>query len=186
MRLAASIFLIAATLVSAGCREETAAVPTPFPMTAEAIGRYCGMNILEHSGPKGQVIVAHLIDPIWFSSARDAVAFTMLPEEPKDIRAVFVSDMGKAASWESPGEDNWVEVSKAYFVIGSDKKGGMGTDEAVPFSVKTAAVAFATEHGGKIVRFSDIPREYVLSTETAKNPDDGASVPAMHDTNHSE
>ena len=60
------------------CQREAEAPPAPFAMTEEAMGRYCGMNVLEHAGPKGQIILAKYDEPIWFSSARDAVAFTML------------------------------------------------------------------------------------------------------------
>ena len=36
-------------LALAGCSEkETAKVPAPHRMTAEAVGHYCGMNVLEH------------------------------------------------------------------------------------------------------------------------------------------
>lgn len=110
--------LIGASLVSAtlaGCGEEIAeAPPPPHELSAEATGHYCGMGLLEHGGPKGQIILASRPDPIWFSSARDAVAFTMLPEEPKDIRAIYVSDMAKAPSWENPGERNWVEPGRRF------------------------------------------------------------------------
>jgi copper chaperone NosL len=127
------------------------------------------MNLLEHAGPKGQIIVASLLEPVWFSSARDALAFTMLPEEPKDIQAIYVSDMAKAPSWDKPGTDNWIDARKAVFVIGSRLKGGMGADETVPFSDRAAAEKFASENGGRIVTFADVPRDYVLGSggETA-------------------
>ena len=92
-----------AALALAGCNEQVAeAPPPPHELTAEAIGRYCGMNVLEHTGPKGQIILASRIDPVWFSSARDAFSFTMLPEEPKDIRAIYVSDMARHRAGKSP------------------------------------------------------------------------------------
>jgi copper chaperone NosL len=158
------LFLAAAFSVAlAGCSDEgTVAPPPPFALTADAIGRYCGMNVLEHPGPKGQVILGKIPEPIWFSSARDAVAFTMLPEEPKDIAAIYVSDMAEAPSWDEPGEGNWVEARQAYYVIGSAMTGGMGAPETVPFSTSDAAAAFAAKHGGKVVRFADIPADYVL------------------------
>jgi copper chaperone NosL len=123
------------------------------------------MNVLEHAGPKGQIILASRTDPIWFSSARDAIAFTMLPEEPKDIRAIYVSDMAKAPSWEDPGANNWIDARQALFVIGSRVKGGMGAPETVPFSSRAAADKFAGENGGQVVTFDDVPRDYVLSSE---------------------
>jgi copper chaperone NosL len=160
-------FLLAAfagTLALAGCNDQKTAEapPPPQEMTAAAVGHYCGMNVMEHTGPKGQIILASRKEPVWFSSARDAISFTMLPEEPKDIRAIYVSDMAKAPDWDKPGTTNWVDARQASFVIGSRMKGGMGGDEAVPFSDKAAAERFATENGGKVVAFSDVPKDYVL------------------------
>ena len=51
------------------------------------------MNVLEHPGPKGQIITKGRIDPFWFTSVRDTVAFTLMPDQPRDIRAIYVSDM---------------------------------------------------------------------------------------------
>ena len=154
------------TLLLAGCGEaEEVLPPKPFALTPEAMGRYCGMNVLEHSGPKGQIILdARVPEPIWFSSARDTLAFTMLPEEPKDYAAIYVSDMGKAPSWEKPGETNFINAHKAFFVIGSALRGGMGAEEAVPFSVREAADQFAAKNGGRVVGFDEVPQDYVLSS----------------------
>jgi copper chaperone NosL len=155
----------------AACSDRTpVAAPPPHSLTAEAIGRYCGMNVLEHAGPKGQAIVASRVDPFWFSSARDAIAFTLLPEEPKDVLAIYVSDMGKAPSWDNPGADNWVEARKAWFVIGSSARGGMGVEEAVPFSDRAAADAFAKDKGGRVVAFADVPKSYVLGDRDGEAP----------------
>ncbi|MCA6107094.1 nitrous oxide reductase accessory protein NosL [Bradyrhizobium cenepequi] len=179
MRRIALVHALVAMILLAGCGEkQQAALPPPLKMTAEATGHYCGMNVSEHPGPKGQIFAASLIEPVWFSSARDAIAFTMLPDEPKDIQAIYVSDMAKAASWDKPGADNWVEARKALFVIDSRVKGGMGGAEAVPFSDRGAAEKFAAEHGGRIVGFTEVPRDYVLgSNETSTVPDDKASAP---------
>ena len=163
--LAAALF---APLVLVGCNDKQAAQPPPQRMTAEAIGHYCGMNLLEHPGPKGQIIAASLIEPVWFSSARDTIAFTMMPDEPKDIQAIYVSDMGKAKSWDKPGGDNWVEARGALFVIRSRARSGMGGDEVVPFSDRSAAEKFATENGGRIVGFAEVPRDYILGSDDGK------------------
>jgi copper chaperone NosL len=155
-------------LALAGCNEKHAAkIPPPHRMTAEDIGHYCGMNVLEHPGPKGHIFAASLMEPVWFSSVRDTIAFTMLPDEPKDIQAIYVSDMGKAPDWAKPGADNWIEARKALFVIESRVKSGMGGDEAVPFSERTAAEKFAGENGGRIVGFDEVPRDYVLTSANA-------------------
>ena len=168
-RFAATALALLVPLALGGCWEKQAVLPPPpHRMSAEDIGHYCGMNLFEHPGPKGQVFAASLIEPVWFSSVRDTIAFTMLPDEPKDIQAIYVSDMGKAPSWEKPGADNWVEARKALFVIGSRAKGGMGGDEAVPFSDRTAAETFVSKNGGQIVTFDQVPRDYVLASGDAQ------------------
>ncbi|MFO1114019.1 MAG: nitrous oxide reductase accessory protein NosL [Rhodospirillales bacterium] len=150
----------------AGCGEQQAAKPLPPPhtLTATAVGKYCGMTLVEHPGPKGQILLAGQAAPVWFSSARDAIAFTLLPEEAKDIRAIYVSDMAKAPGWTDPGPDNWVEARSAVFVIGSQVRGGMGAEETVPFSDRGAAERFVAEHDGRLVSLAEIPRDYVLGS----------------------
>lgn len=166
-----------------GCNQDvTEAAPPPHALTPAAIGHYCGMNLLEHAGPKGQIILASQTDPIWFSSARDTVAFTLLPEEPKDIRAIYVSDMAKAPSWEDPGANNWVDARKAFFVVGSSAQGGMGAPETVPFSNRPAADEFVAQHSGRVVTFGEIPRDYVLGSEpAAADPVEATGLGDMHE-----
>ena len=166
MKRILAVAALISSVVLAGCGEEGAnAPPAPLALTADAMGRYCGMNVLEHSGPKGQVILdARIREAIWFSSARDAIAFTMLPEEPKDYAAVYVSDMAKAPSWEEPGATNWIDAKTAFYVVGSALRGGMGAQEAVPFSSREAASAFASKNGGRVVTFDEVPKDYVLGS----------------------
>ncbi|MCA1529600.1 nitrous oxide reductase accessory protein NosL [Bradyrhizobium yuanmingense] len=168
MRRRTLLLALLLPLALVGCNDKQAAnIPPPHRMTAEDIGHYCGMNVLEHPGPKGHIFAASLIQPVWFSSVRDAIAFTMLPDEPKDILAIYVSDMGKAPDWDKPSADNWIEARKALFVIESRVKSGMGGDEAVPFSDRAAAERFASENGGRIVGFDEVPRDYVLASANA-------------------
>jgi copper chaperone NosL len=197
MRKIILLVSLAAALGISGCndRPTAAAPPSPQEMTASAVGRYCGMNVMEHPGPKGQIILAGQKETIWFSSARDAISFTMLPEEPKDIRAIYVSDMARAPKWDKPGATNWVDARQASFVIGSRMKGGMGGDEAVPFSDKAAAEKFASENGGRVVAFADVPKDYVLGSTAemtgaveeahdAGGPHDGHAAPSAARDGH--
>jgi copper chaperone NosL len=184
MRKIALLAAFAGGLVLAGCNDRSTAdaAPPPREMTAAAIGHYCGMNVIEHPGPKGQILLASREDPVWFSSARDAISFTMLPEEPKDVRAIYVSDMAKAPTWEEPGATNWIDARAAWFVIGSRKKGGMGADETVPFSEKPAADKFAKEHGGRVMAYAEVPKEYVLGAgiEATSSVEEGHGSTAEH------
>jgi copper chaperone NosL len=176
MKISALIGVMVTMMALTACTEEaTRAPPAPHELTSEAVGHYCGMNLLEHKGPKGQIILVSRSEPIWFSSARDAFSFTMLPEEAKDIRAIYLSDMAKAQSWDNPGPTNWVDARKAFFVIGSTKQGGMGAPETVPFSDRAAAERFATEYGGRIVSFDEVPVGYVLGSDASAGGADGQS-----------
>lgn len=179
MRILALSTLLIASLAVVACKEEKVAEvpPPPHELTQRAMGRYCGMNVLEHPGPKGQILLASRLEPVWFSSARDTLSFTMLPEEPKDIQAVYVSDMGKAASWAEPGAANWVEARQASFVIGSRARSGMGADEVVPFSERGAAEKFASENGGRVVAYSEVPKDYILGS-TAEPATEGEQQPS--------
>jgi copper chaperone NosL len=160
----ASTILGAALLLLAACGEErqAAAPPPPHEITGEAIGHYCGMALVEHAAPKGQALLKSQDEPVWFSSARDTIAFTRLPEEPKDIAAIYVTDMAEAKNWDHPESGAWVDARRAWYVIGSTQKGGMGGDEAVPFGREDAARQFAETHGGQVVVFDAVPGSYIL------------------------
>jgi copper chaperone NosL len=162
------IAAVALTLAACNQDETKSAPPPPAALNSEAMGVFCGMNVLEHPGPKGQIITASRIDPYWFTSVRDTVAFTLMPDQPRDIRAIYVSDMGAAPSWEEPGATNWIDARKAFFVIESRRRSGMETDEAVPFGNRAAADAFVASHGGRVVGFDQIPKTYVLGSSAAE------------------
>ena len=155
--LALAVLLL---LSACGDAQETE-IPLPKELTRDAIGYYCNMIVQDHPGPKGQIFLSDRSDPIWFSSVRDTIAFTLLPEEAKNIAAIYVNDMGRA-SWESPEAGTWIESESAWYVIGSDRRGGMGAPEIVPFSERPAAEAFVTSHGGRVIGFADIPADSVL------------------------
>ena len=161
-----SLFLFG--LVVGGCnsQEVSVAVPEPAELEGDEIGYYCNMIVETHRGPKGQVFLADREQPLWFTSARDTIAFTMLPEEPKNISAVYVSDMGKA-SWDHPEPGTWVEARSAWYVVGSGKVGGMGAPEPVPFTEKTKAEAFQAQYGGRVLNFEQIPQDEILSFDLA-------------------
>jgi len=155
-------------LILCACHDDApdAAAPAPQKITADAVGQFCGMALIEHPGPKGQIFVRDDPKPLWFASVRDAVAFTLLPEMPKNVAAIYVTDMASAGDWASPEPNAWIEARKAVFVIGSDRRSGMDTDEAVPFGDAEAARRFVADHGGRVVRFADIPQTYILGDGT--------------------
>lgn len=194
MRAAAVGAMLAALLLT-GCGQEAAPPPVPLPdeVTFASVGRYCGMPLADHEGPKGQIHLKGQAEPVWFSSVRDTIAFTRLPEEPRDIAAIYVNDMGRAKNWAQPEPGTWTDARSAWFVIDSDARGGMGATEAVPFADKAAAEAFQAQHKGRVVRLAEIPDRYVLgpvdlALPAASGASSAVQVPAasaaLHTSKH--
>lgn len=158
------LILAVLVAVTVGCSrgQTTHAPPGPREFSADSVGHFCGMLLVEHPGPKGQVLLGGQAEPIWFASVIETFAFTMLDEEPKDIAAIYVTDMGRAKSWDEPGPGIWIDARKAVYVIEGRSHGGMGGNEAVPFSDPEQASRFAAENGGRIVSFKAMPRSYIL------------------------
>lgn len=127
------------------------------------------MIVVDHKGPKGQVWLEGHDEPLWFTSVRDTIAFLRLPEEPKSVVAVYVNDMGRA-SWDVPEPGTWIDARTAWYVIDSDRRGGMGAPEAVPFGNRSAAQAFTRRHGGRIVRLDEIPDDWVFAPVPEAGP----------------
>ena len=94
-------FLMAALLagLTAGCNDQNVAKPAPQEITEGVQAEFCGMALTEHPGPKGQLFLRGQDKPLWFASVRDTFAFTMLPEMPKNIAAIYVNDMGRVRNW---------------------------------------------------------------------------------------
>lgn len=156
--------LLAFTLSS--CDEPVVApAPDALALPDDAIGYFCGMIVKNHDGPKGQIFIEGQAEPHWFTSVRDTLAYTRLPEETASISAIYVSDMAKAESWEQPGDGAWILGSEAYYVVGSSKMGGMGASEAVPFSSEDVALNFAAQYGGDVMRLDDIPTDDLLGSD---------------------
>ncbi|HMA14428.1 MAG: nitrous oxide reductase accessory protein NosL [Bacteroidota bacterium] len=154
--------LLGLTLAACDDGDKLAEAPPPAEYGGEAIGYFCGMLLAEHGGPKGQVHLQSRETPLWFSSVRDTVAFTLLKDQPKDVQAIYVNDMGRATDWQHPEPGTWVALEEAFLVIGSRMAGGMGLPEVVPFGTQAAAEAFAAEQGGRVVRLAEVPADYVL------------------------
>lgn len=169
--------LIAITLlVLAGCKEEAAQDVSALPLTAEAVGHFCQMNLLEHDGPKAQVHLTGLPGtPLFFSQVRDAIAYQRMPEQSYEILAIWVNDMGATgATWAVPGQANWILAEDATYVVGSRAMGGMGTPEIVPFSDPEKASSFAQANGGAVMHLAEIPDDTVLAPVVLDGDSDDA------------
>nr|WP_084135995.1 nitrous oxide reductase accessory protein NosL [Pollutimonas bauzanensis] len=171
MRRIAGMALALSMLAACDSGEKIAAAPEPQEVTIAAVGHYCGMNLIEHAGPKGQIFINGSDQPVWFTAIKQVFAYTLLPEEPKGIRAIYVHDMGKARNWDQPEAGTWMDARHAYYVIESQFIGGMGAEDALPFSDEALARQFAEKYHGRVVGFADMPEDYIL------HHDDAAQVP---------
>jgi len=157
------IFLAALALL-ASCRDDsTGAMPPPVPINDDStVAYFCHMLLVNMPGPKAQVILEGVDEPLFFGQVRDGVAYMKQPERTAPILAFYVNDMARAKSWQQPGRNNWTNGKKAFYVVGADVKGGMGAPELAPFARREDAEAFAHEKGGKVVSFDDIPDDAVF------------------------
>ena len=145
-------------ILLAACQEEEAEAPPPQAMTAQTIGYFCQMNVVEHGGPKGQIALEGFPGgAVFFSQVSDTVAYLRMPEQNYRILATYVTDMGTAPSWDEPGKAAWIPIDTAVFVVGSDRMGGMDQPEYIPFGDPQKAADFAAAHGGKVMALADIP-----------------------------
>ncbi|MGE8687571.1 MAG: nitrous oxide reductase accessory protein NosL [Achromobacter sp.] len=157
---------LAALLTAAACGNGSgpeAPPPAPAAVTLESVGHYCGMALNEHNGPKGQIFLRGRAEPVWFSSIKQVFAYTLLPEEPKTISAIYVNDMSTAGPDGVPDPGAWIDARQAFYVIEGGFIGGMGAEDAMPFSQRAHADSFAQAHGGRVVNFADVPEAYVFA-----------------------
>lgn len=163
MRFPAALPAVLLAGLALGCSPEAEMTsPAPVALTAEDTGHFCRMTVVDHPGPKAQLHYAGGDAPFWFTQVRDALAFDRMPEEAVRVTTVYVSDMGAAPSWERPGADNWIDMRSAHFVVGSERRGGMGAPELVPFADPKKAAAFAADHGGTVIAYAEITDDMVL------------------------
>jgi copper chaperone NosL len=157
-------FCLLLILVLTACNNSsTQKTYTPHTVTRDDIGYYCNMIVEDHAGPKGQILLTNTEKAIWFTSIRDAIAFAMLPDEPKNIASFFVTAMDET-EWDHPEKQtsSWIYAQSAWYVINSEQRGGMGQREVIPFKQQQSASDFVETHGGEIVSYIEIPRNYIL------------------------
>ena len=161
-------FITACLLTLTACSDETGSkARPPDVLSRDDTGYFCGMIVEDHTGPKSQIRLAGSGETLWFTSVRDGIAFTLLPEETRAISAFYVSSVDND-SWDHPesAQANWLPASSAWYVIKSDRRGGMGAAEAIPFATEAAARQFADQHDGQVAGLADIPVSYILGPDS--------------------
>lgn len=179
------VVLLSLVALLGACTQETAQDLTPQDMTAETLGHYCQMNLLEHPGPKAQIFIEGFAAPLFFSQVRDAIAYMRAPERTAPVLAIYVNDMGRAgATWDWPGDGNWLKADAAYYVVGSARTGGMGAPETVPFGSRAAADEFSLVEGGTVLALDGITDDMVLAPVEMDGGDDADFDDRLHALPH--
>ncbi len=124
----------------------------------------CGMTVVAHPGPKGQVCLRDG-EILPFCSTGDLLSWAWQPESAPSIEQMYVHDLS-LTGWDSPGDDAWMDAEEAWYVVGHERRGAMGKPPA-PFSVREDAEAFAGEHGGRVYTYRD------LDWDIIRPPEDG-------------
>lgn len=157
--------MVLVCLLAACGQSEQAAAPPPAPqgVSEHAQGYYCTMNLAEHVGPQGQIFLTSKPgQPLWFSTVNQVLGFMRHPGEPKDVAAIYVSDLSNVPDLSKPIANHiWIDAKAAHYVIDSKIIGGMGAADAMPFADAAKAQAFAQQHGGKVVRYDEVPDSYI-------------------------
>lgn len=177
------VYAFAVSLALSACNEDTAP-PEEVALTRDAIGHYCNMIVADHPGPKAQIHEAGKAEPIWFSSVRDGFVYMNLPGEAQSVTAFFVHDMGQVDNYSKPPDNGaWIEASKALYVINSKRRGGMGAKETIPFKKRAAADQFVKKHGGTVVSYDAVPKDYIIG-DGGDHQSAGSSSSMQHETGH--
>ena len=163
--------LVIAIVLAACSQQQEEVTPLPQLSTRDDVGYFCRMIVEDHLGPKSQLFLMGNEDPLWFTSVRDGIAYTLLPGESGVTSAFYVTAMDKS-DWNHPEKQGaaWIDARSAWYVIDSDKKGGMGMAEAIPFAEEAEAKAFVEEFGGRPLRLSHIPEAYILEHGQQQEP----------------
>lgn len=147
------VVCFAATLLAACGKTNGPAPLVPVEIDRSTSCTLDGMLLADYPGPKAQIHYADRTEPDFFCDTVEMFAIYFKPEQVRQVRALFVQDMGKA-DWAEP-RDHWIDAKAAWYVHGSSRHGSMGPTIA-SFALEGDAQKFATEHGGKVVAFADI------------------------------
>lgn len=127
----------------------------PLLLTRAAVSADDGMILLDHPGPKGQLLRRDGATD-YYCDTPGLLRAMADPERASKIATAFVQPFDDR-EWKSYA-DGWVEASRAVYVMGSRKMGGMGPT-LVPFLDAGKAEIFVTANGGRILKYADINGE---------------------------
>ncbi|MCW8883851.1 MAG: nitrous oxide reductase accessory protein NosL [Motiliproteus sp.] len=147
-----------------GCNEDTPeklAAQTAVKIESGEECHLCGMIITNYPGPKGQLYERGRTQTHKFCSTRDMFAYLLDPENTHNIQTAYVHDMA-VTPWDHPDDETYIDARKAWYVVGSNKKGAMGPTLG-SFATEKNAKAFTEINGGQLYTFAQLDLELISS-----------------------
>lgn len=149
--------LIVAVSLTLGAGDSMASDKTSINVPPGAKCPVCGMFVAKH--------------PDWMATARFKDGTTSYYDGPKDMFSHYFDPArytpGKrqadivALTVKEYYSLTMIDARSAYFVVGGDVYGPMGS-ELIPFSTEKDAKSFKLDHGGKrVLRFNEISRQTI-------------------------
>ena len=144
-------------LTLTGCSEKSEVPVKPVALGAHERCALCGMVITNYEGPKAELFLKGVAEPVKFCSGRDAFTFALQPENARRLTGFFVQSADTDPKAPVTAE-SFLDARKAFFVVDGRFEGVMGAEPAA-FADKTAAEKFIQAWGGRIVRFEEVTLE---------------------------
>ena len=159
--LAATAMLSAAlgwTLVACDNGTQTGTSLAPVEIDRSTSCELDGMLLADYPGPKAQVHYVGQAQPSFFCDTVELFSTLLAGEQVRAVRAVYVQDMGQA-DWDAP-RGHWIDAKTALYVVGGKRHGSMGPTIG-SFAQEADARKFATEYGGRVLKFAEITADMV-------------------------
>lgn len=152
---------VTAVILLAGCGRQDAVVQRAAAIVDGDVCTVCGMEISAQPGPRAEAYVSGVDKPAKFGSTRDFFAFITQPDAVQRLGALYVQDAARI-DWAHPSSDarTFTDARTAYYVAWQPLAGEMGPTFA-SFARKADAEAFVKEHGGAVLRFTQITPDVV-------------------------
>lgn len=157
-RLLVRALLALALCACDGDAARTTAAIAPLEIDRATTCELDGMLLADYPGPKAQIFYQGQAAPEFFCDTVELFSTLLKPEQVRAVRAAYVQDMGRA-DWGHP-EGHWIDVKAGWYVVGSQRKGSMGTTIA-SFAEEGPARQFVAQYGGKLLRQADITPDMV-------------------------
>ncbi len=145
--------LLVSVALLAACSKTADAPVAPKEIAQDTYCALDGMLLADYPGPKAQIHYDGSPAPDFFCDTMEMFSLLLKPEQARKVAAAYVQAMDQT-DWNQP-KGAWVDAKKAFYVVGSKKRGAMGP--TIPsFATREGAQAFADKEGGKAYPFAEI------------------------------